>query len=371
LNILIVQSLVLQGQTLIMAPVKKMSSLLRHMFLSKFLLLWVPFAGSVVNSSTFAKPSQGSKQLEMPDELHSVPSPYLRIDGFSVLQDQGDVWTIFMLKKDQLEFATLPFKPSATKRTERFGTYSDVKRIAIPVTTPPGTWLGILNRRKLEKISFLNFWDSSSMQLLELRATDFKLNRTSVPPNDRIKPAQDRMGEPTKQETARLREQFKMALRKVFGPKYGQVSPLPKDWMPGDQKDHFLVSTNVKGFPLITLSCDKDDSLTCLIDRACFIESKDTVSSPPESWVGVAAMTYKNLKYVILGDRQRNSLRIHRWDSCLNIPFVREVKLPSLKSKITNIYADESHRLWVSTEQLNSFVDSNLFFWDADSVLDP
>jgi hypothetical protein len=262
----------------------------------------------------------------------------------------------------------MPFKLKATTRDERFGVYTQAERIKIPATKLPAEWRGFIQTSHAVKDDRLTLWDATMMQMLQFSPKTNTIIQESTAPNDLIKPPSDRMGEPTKKEISKARATFKTNYRKVFGPRYSGLVPLPSEWSPTKGRDKFAVATKIPNYPVALLSCDSTDSMACNIDRFCYLEGGPTLS--PTSVVGVGILSKGNAKYLVIGDSEKKSLHIFNWKSCFNIQFVKTIGVPELHGKITSVYSDFDQNLWITTDRLNSFLDSNLFYWESERVLE-
>jgi hypothetical protein len=289
--------------------------------------------------------------LEIPDERHAALTVERGLYGLFPTEN-----AVFVFPGKTDRFVRIPVNLSAKHRDERFGKLTDQTKFPILDAKYPGDWRGMF-----ESGDRIVLVDSSMLQLLLLRKKDYRTVMSATVPTDILKPAMDRGGEPTTIETASTRKKFLAASRKIFGTKYTGFAEMPGNWM-DDGNRNFLLASRVPGFPLLVLGCRKNEDLSCMVSRHCFLEDGNPVA--PESVTGVAVSPVDRL--IAIGDSSSNTIRLYKFNSCFDVRYSRSVRLPDRLPKLTNIQIDSKGRLWVTTAIPDSFTDSNLFFWEKD-----
>lgn len=296
--------------------------------------------------------AQTTRELPIPDEVNSAMTIQRSFVGILAEDDH-----LFLFPEKQQFMVKMPFNPSAKTREEKFGKLTDHLRIPIEGAKYPGDWRGGFRNEK----KFIA-WDASILQLLVLRLDDFKSIESMTIPSDTIKPAADAQGEPTTNEIQKTQSEFRKATKKVFGTRYTGITEIPAVWEKNGGRK-FLITSKIPGFPLILMSCDKNDDATCLVKRRCFLE-KGPKSSPGDiTGVGV----FESSREVLIGNRTLNRIEVYQYRSCFDVVWKRTLELPKRLSKLTNLHIDKGGRLWVSTQYPDSYSDANLYYWDRDA----
>jgi hypothetical protein len=314
--------------------------------LQKSLNFTIILAGSMIGPQLF-----GDHNLPLPDESRAALTIERSLYGAYV---GSDFLFVFSGKSDH--FVRMPLKSNAVDRETRFGKMTDHQRISIEGSRYPGDWRGAFQSG--DRFVLL---DASMLQLLSIRSKDYKSVMSSTVPADLLKPAADRAGEPTTLEIQRTRKQFANASRKIFGNRYVGFAEIPDSWKKGDTRD-FLVASRIPGFPLLIMSCQKSDQMSCMISRQCFVAGGPRIDA--KNLVGVAVDPAT--RRVFIGDAKTQSIRIFHFNSCFDIVYQKSLNLPKRLPKISNFSIDSTKRLWVTTETPDSFTDSNLFYWDSE-----
>lgn len=293
--------------------------------------------------------------LPEPDELHAVPTVLRAVHGISLGPDG-----LYIFGAGLSDYVRMPFQPEGKTRVARFGEYTQSERLKVPETKYPGEWRGILFDQDSKRI----LWDATMLQMVQFVPEKEKIRviqQTTVPV-DMLRPPADRMGEPTAQETVKARAKFKSAYRKIFGLKYTGLTALPSGWMAGKKKN-YLMSTRIEGFPLTVLGCDQQDSLTCTMERYCYLEGGPKIGAQDVSGVGVSPKG----KIVLVGDAGRHQVHAYRWESCFNVRYIKSLSVPPMVQKLTSLQVDEADNLWLSTGKWENKFDSNLYYWEPSS----
>jgi hypothetical protein len=296
--------------------------------------------------------------LSEPDELHAVPTVLKAVHGLSVLKNR-----LFFFGYGQEDYVESTILPEGKTREGRFGRYGDNKRIANPKTKYPGEWRGILKEDEKHRI----LWDASMLQIVRISLKDNSVAEEATVPVDLLSPPEDRIGKATQYETKIARKKFKAAYKKLFGPRYTGLVPLPKKWERASEKDRYLIATKIESFPLIVLACDAKDPMNCMMERFCSLDDHFSVDAPDVR--GVAADPES--KTLVVGDSKTNILHFFKWSSCMKIDYRYSLKLPKLVQTMTSVHIDESKRLWVTTGKWEYKYDSNVYYWEQQEWMKP
>lgn len=294
----------------------------------------------------------GVLDLPIPDELHAAMTIQQTFSGVISLGNE------VLLFPEQNQFLVkMTFNPNGKDRESRFGKITDQQRIPLEGSAYPGDWRGAYANDNR-----LIVWDASLLQLLILRSKTFAVVQSMTVPADTLKPAADRMGEPTSAETTRTRQKFRSASRKIFGSKYTGFTEIPSKWEahPGRK---FLITTKVAGFPLVMMACEKDDDTACILKRQCFLEKTPKTGMEDIGGVGV----FEDSREVLIGNKSANTIEVFRYNSCFDVVWSRSLKLPPRLPKFKNLNVDKSGRLWIVTASPDPYTDSNLFYWDREA----
>jgi hypothetical protein len=253
-----------------------------------------------------------------------------------------------------------PFRPGATTREGVFGKITDSTRQEIAKDEGPFAWTGVILRPN--RVMFL---DGANLALIESDPKSFKeIVRRSIP-WDTLVPPRDRGGEATRPETAALRAAFKRAFVATPGLKLAGMAPLPDAWKTGKKK-HYLAATRIKGYPLLMIECDPEDSSSCVVSRQCYLEGATDLL--PEAVAGIAIDEKKRLVWI--GDRKRMKLAGFMFHSCYHVTRRGDVTLPDRLKTLTNIAIDAERRLFLTTEIPDDYHNSSLFYWPSSQWTD-
>lgn len=321
-------------------------------------------AVSVVLFGVFSSPLWARTiTLKDPDELHAAPTALRRLA--SVFREKE---TLYLFGPGLDHYAKMPFKVEGKTRQERYGEYAQVERIKVPPSKYPGEWRGFIKATKSVNDARKTIWDATMLQLLQFFPEKGTVVQEATVPADVLKPARDRMGEPTQAEIKASRETFQKNQRRVFGPKYTGMVRLPEDWVPGAGKDHFLLATKIESFPVTMMSCNSDDEVACTMERFCYLEGGPSVK--PKDVAGVGTVTTANKKrYLLVGDAGRHQIQVYQWNSCFDVRHTKTLVLPKFIQKLTSIFTDQEDLLWVTTEKWENKFDSNLYYWELENIL--
>jgi hypothetical protein len=298
-----------------------------------------------------SKTVMASQVLPLPDESHAALTIERSLYGGFTSKD-----FLFVFPGKLNHFVRMPLKFDASDREVRFGKTTDHQRIPIRGSQYPGDWRGAFQSG--EQIVLI---DASMLQLLAIRAKDYKTVMSATVPADLLKPAADRAGEPTTIEIQKSRKRFHDSSRKIFGSRYVGFAEIPDTWEKGDTRD-FLVASRIPGFSVLLMSCQRQDQIACVISRHCFLEGGPAINSRNIVGIGVLPKS----RQILLGDSGNNQIRLYRFKSCFDVTYEKTLTLPSRLPKLSNLWVDGAEKLWITTETPDSFTDSNLFYWDSE-----
>lgn len=266
--------------------------------------------------------------------------------------------SVFIFFEQNSVFSMTPFKGLVGKKTreERFGQITDSKRIKLPSILKGSTLVGgVVHNNLLLMLDGVNFrsvvYEYKSGQINSVRSI----------PWDLIKPARDRGGEPTTPEISKLRKKFYRNVMKTLGLKFSGISKAPESWFPG-KRLYFLLASRVPEFPLVAMSCLKDNPSVCQMDRSCFLEGAKGLL--PKGISGIAVR--KKTREVFIGDRLNHKILKFRFKSCFHVQKTGELILPAKIKELSTITIDEKDRLWVVTQKPDDYFNASVFVWGAD-----
>jgi len=182
---------------------------------------------------------------------------------------------------------------------------------------------------------------------------------------DRLKPASDKRGEPTKHETKRLR---KILYREYAVLEINQRIPkllnitLQKEL--GEKRRRYFATTSLPSFPLITMTCLKEDNTEnyCYWDRQCYGETKNSFGQPH------AIAFHREKKLLFLSYKKEQFIKIFKINSCFDVRYIKTIKTPPKMEKINDLFIDKN-QLWILTEQPNNyFFDASIFFFPLSEL---
>lgn len=253
-----------------------------------------------------------------------------------------------------------PFNPEAKTREQVFGKITDSTRQEIGKDDGPFAWAGVYFPPG--RVMVL---DGGSLALVEADAKTFKeVVRRSIP-WDTIVPPRDRGGEATGPETTALRASFKRAFLGTAGQKLTGMVALPDSWRTGKKKQ-YLAATRIKGFPLVMIECDPDESSSCVVARQCYLEGATDLSSDMVTGIAI----YEKKRQVWIGNRKAMKLHGFMYHSCYHVTRRADLQLPERLKTMTNIAIDGDGRLFLTTEIPDDYYNASLFFWPRAAWVD-
>ena len=125
---------------------------------------------------------------------------------------------------------------------------------------------------------------------------------------------------------------------------------------PSDKSFEIIALTRIKGFPVVSILCSKDDIAKCRIKRRCRIPNIDTMDS-----VGIGMS--ENLNILAIGDRKAKVVRFYRYRTCNNVVYSRSSKLPAPFKEMSYVDIDLQDNLWISTTRPDDFTKGSISMW--------
>lgn len=301
--------------------------------------------------------SMNASALDLPDptDLQSVVAIERAQAGVLIDRD-----IIYQFPDRKSFFITTPFNGSGKTREEVFGDMVQSKRVEIGAEgEKERPWRGAAFAGDV-----LLFLDGIGLEIVaySLKSNAF-LSRHSIV-WDTLRPPRDRGGEAGTPETAQFRAKFSKAMSKAHDTKFIGMSAVPEEWRESGDFEYF-VSTRIAGFPLITLRCTRDDPSRCRVSRGCFVEGLKLQSSDNVVGVGV----FESTKLIVVGDRGIHGAHVLKFDSCLSVRKVDEIKFPKRVFELSNIHADTAGRLWVTSIRPDDYNNATTFYWDIGKQL--
>lgn len=172
---------------------------------------------------------------------------------------------------------------------------------------------------------------------------------------DRIRPAADPRGEAPRSEMLALRRRFVNGAKARL--KTGQTIVTGMSfYRQQGKKSHYLATTAVPGFPLVTVSCALTSSFYCKVDRSCLLPV-----SFPNGKVPVGVGYHSRGKTLVVADR--DSVYKLKMNSCFDIRRRGKLKPPAKIRRLTSLAVDAERKLWLGTEGLDDYHAANIYAW--------
>ena len=230
--------------------------------------------------------------------------------------------------------------------TNKVGGVSDSSRVAINLG---GNFKWIALKPFLDGISILFSSDLSALAIQKNKT----VNRESIIV-DRIRPAADSRGEPTRREVSHYRKKITSSIEGL------SIRGVAKMSAPDQDGSQYIAVTNLTDFRVITLKCSSKRVGHCFFNRTCFLaDSNEGFGGEYVAGIGL----WKNSKYVLIGDRQYNRIFIYKKNTCHDIRQIAVMDLPEKIGKIRSIFVDSSENLWVSVDTRDFSLSASVYMW--------
>lgn len=284
--------------------------------------------------------------LPMPSRDESIETLEPNIQGMTRKGDR-----LILLPKDRPLLIQNPYHADGKTRDARFGALTQMKRFDLPKEILKIDPIGaaILGKTIL-------VFDRDQLSLVSLTANFEFIAQRSLP-WDTVRPPADRKGEPTAIEVSRMQAKFKAAFvhshQKIAG-----MAEVPTNWLPGASGFHrFLLATEMRDFPIVTMECREDAPSECALRRACFVSG----GGPITDVRGIAVDVKRRL--IVLGDAANHRLLVYNFSSCFNISYERQLVLPARIKALGGVYIDEDEQLWVSSPESDDYNNASVYVW--------
>lgn len=176
---------------------------------------------------------------------------------------------------------------------------------------------------------------------------------------DKIRPAADSRGEAPTAELVAARRRFVKGAKARLAQRAIIITGASL-YQAAGHKSHYLATTTVPGYPLVTISCQHDSSYYCKIDRACQLPAGVTANLKGQPLVGVGYHA-KGRTLVVAGSQRIYKLRIN---SCYDIRYLAKLTPPAKIRTLTGVAIDAKRQLWLSTTGLDDYHAANIYAWD-------
>lgn len=176
---------------------------------------------------------------------------------------------------------------------------------------------------------------------------------------DRIKAPADSRGEAPAAESSLVRQRFVKGVQALMKRREVVITALSY-YRSSKRAHHYLATTHVPGYPLVTMSCRKDYTRFCKLDTTCMLPK---LGSTP--LVGVAYSHWR--RTLVVADAKR-VYRL-RLNSCYDVRLLGSVTPPQKIRSLTGVAIDEQRNLWLATGGLDDYHAANIYAWQAEKWL--
>ncbi len=311
------------------------------------MLRHLPFHFSILAALAWSEPGQAGfhKKLSFPAKKDAIETLYVSIMDAQII---GDV--TYYLPEGQQYFVSwlkslTPFDPGKP--------FTGMTRVTLPIPNKGYSplWTGMVEHDK--KLLML---EGGALSMTFLDEAQAELSTHTIV-YDLLRPPRDRNGEATAWETKALRKRFTANVTATPEPKFVGLENLPG----GENADSFnlLVSTHVEGYPLLTLSCDKNAPSQCLVARACFVEGMPKIKRS-----SLSGLAYEpEGKYILMADIDAHRLIVFHYQNCFNTYYVGEITLPKQIKELLSVHVDAEQNLWIGTQRMDDYHNASLYRW--------
>lgn len=314
-------------------------------------LLWICAASSVV----FAKDKKTAKYLDFKKVSYSQITP-IRDVGVA-FRDGGKVFLLPSRERQLFQTQYLPddakFMAGATLDTV------ESQRFELDKSIPTPAWSGFFPIQN----GMTMLLDGSNLAVASFepsRSWAMVSHRNIV--MDLFRPAPDARGEPTHVETSAARKKMATEIRPLRGSKniISGAAELPSAWTEKKERS-FLLLTRMPSFPLVTMRCEVADSTQCQLERSCFVQGLNGKESGVRQGLAISDQR----KMLIIGNREKQSLQVYKYQDCFHVAYVRDIELPEELRGLRSIYVDDEDNLWLSTEGPDDYRNASVYMWAA------
>lgn len=309
----------------------------------------------VASSAVFAKNKNAGNFLDFEKISYSQITP---IRDVAVVSREGG--KVFLLPTRERQLLQTPYRPDDAQFMAASALdVVESERFVLDESIPIPAWSG-----------FFPIHNGMTMLLdgLNLAVASFEPERKWALVSHRnivldlFRPASDSRGEPTRVETNAARKKLTAELKPLRGIKnvISGVVELPTAWAGGKERS-FLLLTRMPSFPLVTMRCEMADSTQCQVQRACFAQGLNGKENDARQGLAIS----EKRKWLVIGNRQKQSLQVFHYQDCFHVSLAREIELPEQIRGLRSIYIDHDDNLWLSTEGPDDFRNASVYMWAA------
>ena len=281
-------------------------------------------------------------ELKRPKKSQTLEALTYHISAMLIEKDR-----VIYLPYDEPELYVSPFKYSKKTGKLEFLNIIKSKRIKFDKKKVQHTeWAGIIHYGK--DYLLVDGFDLKLSQMDE----KFDFYRTNDIAWDLILPPKDRLGEAPKFEIKKMRKIFDLEMRTAPDKRIRGVA------LKGEQGSNveFFVGTALKSFPLIIMSCSKEDISRCKFARNCRVPAFQAIN--PIHRGGIAFDKETNKIYMV--DRENNTVQAAKYKSCVDIEKAETISFGKKMKKIDTL-AVGAGRLWLGLSARDDYYNNAVF----------
>lgn len=307
------------------------------------------------SSTVFAKEKNTRNFLEFEKIAYSQITPIR--DVAVVRRDEGK---ICLLPVRQRQILQTPFTPEDAKfMAASTLDVADAESFVLDDSMPTPAWSGLFPIQNGMTL-LLDGLNLAVASFEPARKWALVSHRNIV--IDLFRPARDARGEPTRVETTAARKKLAKELSPLRGEKniITGAAALPEAWAEKKERSYLLL-TQLPSFPLVTMRCEAADSTQCQVERACFSQGLPAKEASARQGLAIS----EKRKWLIIGNREKQSLQVYQYKDCFHVSLAHEIELPQQLRKLRSIFVDGEDNLWLSTEGADDFRNASVYMWSA------
>lgn len=299
------------------------------------------------NSFASSRESLIKIQLPDPEPFAQMETPSRGVSNLFITKD-----TILTVPLEDKGFYESSFDPRQQIREKRFPPLAQIRQVLAKEKGLSGIWQSVHK----EPYGFLMF-DGVQLVIAKADTKGTIIEKHSLA-WDFIRPPKDSRGEATDLETSKFRGNFK----KNMEAKADQIKFVGLSEKSASEKNEtvYFAGTRIKGFPIVEISCLKDEPAKCQTTRGCFVHLDKDFS--PEDLTGIAFS--KKDKKIFLATKNDHILRVLKYQSCYHVQLEAMIALPKKLKTLSGVFIDEEGHLWVSTFTPDDYANATIFSWD-------
>lgn len=309
----------------------------------------------VQNQPSRADTSKQMTKLEYPSDNRVAITPERNVTA--VFRNSEGVYLLAHMR-NTLVF--LPFKMDGKSSEEVFGTFTETRRTEINKRLQEVAWRGISAFHK--NLVVLDGLSPALVLLSQVKNSGlFEEVMFHNLPRDLLKPPRDRIGEPGRPETEKLRSKFSANYARLGTvPKFSGLTQLNGN-IDRDMPIEFLLASRVLGFPLLKIGCKEEGVKSCRMTRSCWLHGLRGFEG--NAVTGVAYSEKR--KQVLMGDSKLNKIHVFSGQHCHSLQLKRSIDLPKEVKEISNIFVDANDFLWLTTSSPDLKKDASLYVFES------